>query len=234
MGDNRGFQVEEAVGERVAPYTHDKFRESGYDNSGFSQQDLFDAEVSEEDDFIVIGQYKDSYIIIEKGGDLLVVDQHNADERSNFDRLKKEFTEKRTVTISPLFPLIIELTPGEAELLDEGKKDILRNAGFELEHMGGNSYDIKGYPEILNERSVSDTVREILGIESDDVNFEDRALAEIACKSSIKVNYKLHDDQMRKVVRALFRSTNPYFCPHKRPIIINFSLETIEKTLKRK
>ncbi|MCK5222630.1 MAG: hypothetical protein KAR14_13675, partial [Candidatus Aminicenantes bacterium] len=234
MGDNRGFQVEEVVGENVAPYTHDKFRESGPDTSDFSQQNLFDAEVSEEDDFVVIGQYKDSYIIIEKGGDLMVVDQHNADERSNFDRLKKEFTEKRTVTISPLFPLIIELTPGEAELLDEGKKDILSNAGFEMEHMGGNSYDIKGYPEILNERSVSDTVREILGIESDDVNFEDKALAEIACKSSIKVNYKLHNDQMRKVVRALFRSSNPYFCPHKRPIIINFSLETIEKTLKRK
>ena len=71
-------------------------------------------------------------------------------------------------------------------------------------------------------------------VESDDVNFEDKALAEIACKSSIKVNYKLHNDQMRKVVRALFRSSNPYFCPHKRPIIINFSLETIEKTLKRK
>lgn len=234
MGDNRGFQAEEKGPEGVAPFNHNTFKDADPDTSGFLQQKLFDTEVSEVDDFVLIGQYKDSYIIIEKGGDLILVDQHNADERYNFDRLKKEYTEKRAISVSPLFPLIIELTPGEAELLDEGKKDILKNAGFEMEHMGGNSYDIKRYPEILNERSVSDTVREILGIESNDVNFEDRALAEIACKSSIKVNYKLHDDQMRKVVRALFRSTNPYFCPHKRPIIINFSLESIEKTLKRK
>ncbi len=234
MGDNSGFRPEEDIAEVVAPYINEKFENQIPGTSGFSQQALFDPDVSEENDFILIGQYRDSYIIIEKDGDLMVVDQHNADERSNFDRLKKEFTERNTITVSPLFPMIIELTPGESELLDEGKRDVLGNAGFLMEHMGGNSYDIKGYPEILNERFVSDTIREILGIGSDEVNFEDRALAEIACKSSIKINYKLHNDQMRKVVRALFLSTNPYFCPHKRPIIINFSLETIEKTLKRK
>lgn len=234
MGENRGFPADEIAPKEISPYAYEKFRESIPESSGFSPQNLFERDISEEDDFIVIGQYRDSYIIIEMGGDLMVVDQHNADERSNFDKLKKDYAEKRTMMVSPLFPLIIELTPGEIELLDEEKKDVLKNAGFDMEYMGGNSYDIKGYPQILNERSVPDTVREILGIESDEVNFEDRALAEIACKSSIKVNYKLQYDQMRKVVRKLFLSSNPWFCPHKRPIIINFSIDTIEKSLKRK
>ena len=200
----------------------------------FAQQGLFQSSGSQEDDFVVIGQYKDSYIIIEKDGDLLIVDQHNADERANFDRLKLEYNETGAVTVSPLFPLIVELTPGEAESLDTGKKELLLKAGFEIEHMGGNSYDIKKYPEILNERLVSDTFRDVLGIEGDDLSIEDKTLAEIACKSSIKVNYRLHHDQMKKVVRKLFASTNPWFCPHKRPIIINLTLDSIEKTLKRK
>lgn len=201
---------------------------------GYGQQELFQDISSREDDFMVIGQYKDSYIIVEKDGDLLVVDQHNADERANFDKLKFEYNENKALTVTPLFPLIIELTPVESELLDDEKIEVLTKSGFEITHMGGNSYDIKKYPEILNERLVTETFKEILNIESGEISLEDRALAEIACKSSIKVNYKLHHDQMKKVVRKLFKSTNPWFCPHKRPIIVNFTLENIEKSLKRK
>ncbi len=204
------------------------------EDQNYSQQILFEEKIADEENFIVIGQYKDSYIIIEKDGDLVLVDQHNADERSNFDRLKREFSERKIIKISPLFPILLELTSTEIGLLDDKKLEMLKNAGFEIEHMGGNSYDIRGYPEILDERSVPDTVRDLLSIESNEINFEDKAIAQIACKSSIKVNYKLHRDQMRRVVSALFKSTNPYFCPHKRPIIINYSLESIEKTLKRK
>ncbi|MEN8223281.1 MAG: DNA mismatch repair endonuclease MutL [Acidobacteriota bacterium] len=233
MGVNSGFSDTQSVPVQV--YSSEKEVDVRSDRGvpDYAQQELFQNSISHEDDFVVIGQYKNSYIIIEKDGDLMVVDQHNADERANFDRLKLEYNEKGAVTVSPLFPLMIELTPGEVELLDE-KKEVLLKAGFDIEHMGGNSYDIKRYPEILNERLVSDTFREILSIESGDVSFEDRTLAEIACKSSIKVNYKLHHDQMAKVVRRLFNSTNPWFCPHKRPIIVNFTFESIEKSLKRK
>jgi len=234
MNGNHEFSPEiEIPGDRLLEIS-DRTINSENEEAGYSQQILFDDNVAQEEDFRVIGQYKDSYIIIEKDGDLVLVDQHNADERTNFDHLKMEFSEKKISKVSPLFPILIELTSAEINLLDGEKHKILKNAGFEIEHMGGNSYDIRGYPEILDERSVQDTVKDLLSIEGDEVNFEDKALAQIACKSSIKVNYKLHHDQMRRVVAALFRSTNPYFCPHKRPIIINYSLESIEKTLKRK
>jgi len=66
------------------------------------------------------------------------------------------------------------------------------------------------------------------------VSVEDRVLAEVACKSAIKVNHKLYPDQMKAIVTNLFKTTNPYFCPHKRPIIIDLTLEEIEKRMKRK
>ncbi len=201
---------------------------------GDSQPTLFSIENVDDDGFNVIGQYKDSYIIIEKDGDLVVVDQHNADERANFDKLKEEFEKEGAVSVTPLFPMVIELTPKEIESLDEKKKEMLEKAGFKLEHMGGNSYDVKKYPQVLEERTVPETVKGILGFDGGKTDFADKILAEIACKSSIKVNYKLHHDQMRKVVKRLFESSNPYFCPHKRPIIVNFPLETIEKSLKRR
>ncbi len=234
MGVNSVFSDVHPGPDRVFSSERPEYERSDEEYKDFAQQSLFQNSVPQEDDFTVIGQYKDSYIIIEKDGDLLIVDQHNADERANFDRLKLEYNKNAAVTVSPLFPMLIELTPGEAELVDEEKMKVLSKAGFEIEHMGGNSYDIKKYPDILNERFVSDTFREILSIEGDDVSIEDKTLAEIACKSSIKVNYRLHHDQMKKVVRKLFESTNPWFCPHKRPIIINFTLDSIEKSLKRK
>jgi len=235
MNDVRGYHLETIPSHSPFSTRHERSVQSSAEPSGFVQQPLFDGEDrSPGDDFQVIGQYKDSYIIIEKDGDLMIVDQHNADERANFDRLKREYDENNTPSVSPLFPLLVELTPGEIELLDDGKMMILEKAGFRIEHMGGNAYDIKKYPQLLNERSVAETLRDILWLEGEGAGFEDRALAEIACKSSIKVNYRLHHEQMRKVVRALFQSTNPRFCPHRRPIIVSFPLDLIEKSLKRR
>jgi len=195
---------------------------------------LFEDNDVEIDDFIIIGQYQDSYIIVEKESDLLIVDQHNADERVNFDKLMKSFRENKVVSVSPLFPLVLELSPSESIMFDEKKAEILNRSGFEISTLGGNSFDIKKYPEILSEKRVKETVKNIINQDLADERFEEKVLAEIACKSSIKVNYKLHTNQMQSVVRRLFKSSNPYFCPHKRPIIVNFSLEKIEKLLKRR
>ncbi len=187
-----------------------------------------------EEGFYLIGQYLNSYILVEKAGALLVVDQHNAAERINFDRLKKEYTENKVASIAPLFPVIIELTPSEKRLLDERKMEILQKVGFNLCPLSGNSFDVKAFPQVLEERHIKDAVLTLIHLQEGDFDFEDRVLAEIACKSAIKVNHRLFPDKMVAVVKELFQSSNPYFCPHQRPIIIEFTQEKIEKLLKRK
>ena len=188
----------------------------------------------DEDGFRLLGQYKDSYIIIEKEGELLVVDQHNAHERANFDRLKKNYQENAVPAISPLFPIIIELSPSEIAALEDGKMEALEKLGFEIQPLSGNAYDIKKFPQILNERNIKEAVLEVIHLKYDEAAFEDSVLATIACKSAIKVNHKLLPEEMKKIVRELYETSNPHFCPHKRPIIVSFSLEEIEKMMKRR
>ncbi len=202
--------------------------------SDFDQAQLFAGNFLMEEDFILIGQYKNSYILVEKNEELLLIDQHNAQERVNFDKLKNEFQEDNISSISPLFPVIIELSPSEAGQLNDEKKKLLEKIGFHLEPLSGNSFDVKSFPQILGERSIKDAILEIVHMEEEELNFEDKVLAEIACKSAIKINHKLYPDQMKTIAKNLFKSSNPYFCPHQRPIIVDFTLEEIEKRLKRK
>ncbi len=201
-----------------------------------AQAQLFEPGFSHiEEGFYLIGQYRNSYILVEKEGDLLLIDQHNADERVNFDRLKKQYRENKVTSISPLFPIIIELTPSEVSRLDEKKNELLRKVGFDLRPLSGHSFDVKAFPQVLDERSIKDAILKIIHLpEEEGMNFEDKVLAEIACKSAIKVNHRLYPEKMKALVGDLFESTNPHFCPHKRPIIIEFTQEKIEKLLKRK
>jgi DNA mismatch repair protein MutL len=206
--------------------------------SDHQQAQLFSGSFLDEEDFSIIGQYKNSYILVEKNNDLLLVDQHNAQERVNFDQLKKEYQEDKVVSISPLFPVIIELSPSEAAGLDDRKMELLGKIGFRLESLGGNTYDIKAFPQVLGEKNIKDAIRTVIHMNVDskeeEADFENQVLAEVACKSAIKVNHRLYPDQMKTIVKNLFNTNNPYFCPHKRPIIVEFTLEQIEKLLKRK
>jgi DNA mismatch repair protein MutL len=133
---------------------------------------------------------------------------------------------------------MMELSPSESAGLDDRKKELLGKIGFRLESMGGNTYDIKAFPQVLGEKNIKDAIRTVIHMnvnsKEDEADFEDQVLAEVACKSAIKVNHRLYPDQMKTIVKNLFNTGNPYFCPHKRPIIVEFTLEQIEKLLKRK
>jgi DNA mismatch repair protein MutL len=210
--------------------------ETGISESGWiSQPGLFDRHPGPEASYSIIGQFQDSYILVEKDGELLVIDQHNAHERIHFDRIKGQYRERKVVSITPLFPLVIELTPSEKIALDNDRLDLLERMGFELRALSGNAYDVKKFPRILEERLVRDVVLAILHLEEgEDIQLEDRVFSEIACKSSIKVNHRLYPEEMRQIVGDLFRTSNPNFCPHRRPIITRITREEIEKKLKRK
>jgi DNA mismatch repair protein MutL len=206
------------------------------DRAGIDKKSLtlFSSDDLGEIDFRVLGQFYHSYIIVEKKGELLIVDQHNAHERINFERLKKEYQENKVSSISPLFPVILELSPSEVQRMDDTKLKLLEKLGFELSPLSSNSFDIKKFPQILEERQIKDAIRTVIHLKDEEANLEDAVISEVACKSSIKVNHKMIPEEMVKLVRDLFNTANPYFCPHKRPIVLKFSLEEIEKMMKRK
>ena len=205
-----------------------------FEFAGATEEPGLFPQAAQGDDFRIIGQYKDSYILVEREGELLIIDQHNAHERVNYDRLKRGYEENGVVTVAPLFPLVLDLTSSEHAALTEEKQAVLEKMGFELVPLSGTSFDVKKFPQVLHEKRVREAVSAILDREEGDVHFEDRVLAQVACKSAVKVNHPLQVEEMRAIVRDLFATTNPHFCPHRRPIVVNIGLEEIEKRMRRR
>ena len=230
----QGYVNEEIeVNERITE-NHFIKSEDSYEYKGNVEGKLFEFEKKEEEDFRILGQYKDSYIIVEKDERLMIIDQHNAHERINYDKLVSQYREGEVVRVNPLFPIILELSNSELRRLDSDKREFLKNLGFDIEDMGGNSINIKTFPSILKERDVKETIKALIDKSMDSEDIEKEYFSEIACKSAIKVNHRLSFFEMEKIVRRLFETDNPYFCPHQRPIIIEYSLDDIEKMMKRK
>ncbi len=197
---------------------------------------LYAEPASEGDDFRVLGQYLDSYIIVERNGELLVIDQHNARERVLFERLQAGYGTGAAPAAQALFPLLLELTPSEQAALDDAKMEIFRRAGFDLRRLSGSAVEVKAFPQFLSEGRIRESVRAALreSLAGDGAGTDESLLAALACHDAVKVNQRLLPDEMRSLVRDLFACANPYFCPHRRPIIVTLNLEEIEKRLKRR
>jgi DNA mismatch repair protein MutL len=200
---------------------------------------LYAEPAAEGDDFRVLGQYRDSYIVVEKNGELLVIDQHNARERVLFERLQAGFS-SGAASAQALFPLLLDLSPSEQAALDESRMALFRKAGFDIRRLSGAAIEIKAFPPLLSEGRIRETVRaalrETTAADGPDgaAGADERLLAALACHDAVKVNQRLHPEQMRALVKDLFACANPFFCPHRRPIIVSLSLEEIEKRLKRR
>ena len=182
----------------------------------------------------VLGQYHDAYIVVEHRGELLLVDQHNAHERVLYERLRRQAADMGVETAAPLFPMVLELSATERGLLDEEGENLAR-LGFELEFLGGASVAVRRYPRLLPESRIADALRAALRpAGGEPAPGEDMALAGVACQAAIKVNQPLNQAEMQRLVDDLFACENPGFCPHRRPIVVHFTLEEIEKRVGRR
>ncbi len=192
------------------------------------------------DDFRILGQYLDSYIVVERRGELLVIDQHNARERVLYERLQTGYRSGGAVSAQALFPLLLELSPAEQAALDDTRMEFFRKAGFDIRRMSGSAIEIKAFPQFMSEGRIRESVRAALrdspagGESSEKDGDEERFLAALACHDAVKVNQRLHPEQMRTLIRNLFACANPFLCPHRRPIIVTLTLADIEKQLKRR
>jgi DNA mismatch repair protein MutL len=186
------------------------------------------------EDFKVLGQYRNSYIVIEKNGELLIIDQHNARERVLFERLQAGYQGGNVASAQALFPLLLELSPAEMQALDEEKLAFFKMSGFDIRLLSGAAIEIKAFPQFLTEAEIKETVRAALQQHGGDLPAEEQMLAAMACRNALKVNQRLQSEQQRALVKDLFACANPYFCPHRRPIIVTMTLADIEKQLKRR
>ena len=172
-------------------------------------------QASPEPEDIIIGQYKNTYILIELDEGLEIVDQHIAEERYNYEKLKNE----KQVTSQLLFISdVLTVSATEAELIKE-HLDKFEKFGYGIEFTSDTELIFRKVPQMIAKVNPKEILSDILEhIEGDIDNLEENILKTTACKASVKAGQKLSLWQMQEIIKKWRTTELPYTCPHGRPI----------------
>jgi DNA mismatch repair protein MutL len=186
----------------------------------------------------VIGQYRLSYILLDTPGGLRLVDQHVAHERVLYDRYLERIEARAPVSQRLLTPILYESGAAESAVL-ESHLDELRAVGFDIERFSGSSFAISAVPPELLRHDVDSFLRKLLDASAEEkrphlARVRDRITASLACQAAIKVHRPLSGEEMARLVAELLDSSNPYACPHGRPILVDIQHIDIERHFHRR
>lgn len=188
----------------------------------------------------IIGQFKQTYIIISNEAGLTLVDQHAAHERILYEKFKNRFVD--VVTVNLMFPQIVLLSAQDLELL-KPHLGLLKQHGIVADVFGTDQIIIQAIPTYLKQTKLQELIAEILaGLHDyqdlDALQFSqkinERLHAQMACKAAVKAGDVLSNEQMYELIDDLEKTNNRLTCPHGRPTVWNFTLNEIEKKFKRK
>ena len=183
----------------------------------------------------VVGVVFDTYIVLQKGESMYLMDQHAAHERVLFERYMNAFHRREVHMQMLLDPIVLELSSVDM-LQVEKNLDIFRNFGFEVEIFGMNNILIRGVPNLFgtpqSEKFILELIDNIDKI-SNNYDLKDDRFAIMACKSAIKANDRIQNIEIESLFKQLEKCENPYTCPHGRPTMVEISKVEIEKMFKR-
>ncbi len=187
----------------------------------------------------VLGQFRDTYVVAETEDGLVLVDQHAADERINYERLR-ESVAGGTTTQALAEPVRLEVTAREADLF-EANDQALARLGFHASLVEDRVVEVSTVPALVAETAGPELVRDVLGefVEGDVAAAEtveaavDELLADLACYPSITGNTSLTEGSVVDLLDTLDECENPYACPHGRPVVVELDDEEIEARFER-
>ncbi len=186
-----------------------------------------------------IGIAFSTYIIIELENEMYILDQHAAHERVNYEKIKKNFySQMEKDSQLMLLPDVITLTHKEMDIVRENV-EMFEKAGFTLEEFGDNTIKLTGVPNICMDLDTKQLFLDILD-EIDTVALtarqekEDKFIATIACKASVKAKMALTKEEVDSLMEKLLVLPNPFTCPHGRPTAIKMTKYDIERKFNRK
>lgn len=187
--------------------------------------------------FRVIGQVFDTYWLIEFEDNLMMIDQHAAHEKVNYERLMKRYREKNTLSQGLMPPVIVSLS-GQEEAVMREHLDTFASLGFEIEDFGGREYALRSVPVDLygcDERGMFLEVLDGLidGTGFGSIRVIEEKIASMSCKAAVKGNNALSIREAEALIDELLTLDNPYNCPHGRPTIVTISKNEMERKFKR-
>ncbi len=204
----------------------------GEDKSLYKQDELFRVEEPTR----ILCTLFDTYILLQKGDDIFLVDQHAAHERLNYDKLKHRLETMTNISQSLVLPVIINVNNQEDNFLQENQQ-VFEQIGFKIEEYGKCCYRVFEIPFVLAGKDINEYFQDVFKNLNTFVNkpldFIKDDLCQKACKSSVKAGNKLPNEEIKILIDSLATNKSTLLCPHGRPIIVKLTRTDIEKWFKR-
>ena len=187
----------------------------------------------------IIGQYAQTYIMIERPDGLMLIDQHAAHERILYEELKKNFNQIPTIQL--MFPEVVKLNGLEIQCAYQ-YTDMLKQHGFTFESFSDDEILIQSVPVHTKNQNIKELIKQAITLlqetNTDDIQrfhelFHEKMHANLACKTAIKAGDTLNMEQMQTLIAKLIRTENRFCCPHGRPTSHLITLDEITKKFKR-
>lgn len=185
-------------------------------------------------EFRIVGEAMRTYIIVEKGDELILIDKHAAHERMIFDRLKSQGQSLMSQTL--LVPVTLNLPAEDMELLEQSGEQLNR-LGFEIDAYGTDSVAVRAVPADTDAGDVPAMIEEICDKlrKNASLSQEDRLngiLHTVACKAAIKAGWKTDVAEMETIAKKVL-SGEVRYCPHGRPVSFTLTKKQLDKEFSR-
>jgi len=187
-----------------------------------------------EEPWVIKGELFNTYVMVEQGEKVLLIDKHAAHERVNFDKLKAEGYKPMVQEL--LVPVTFKPAPEERETLLE-QLDLLARFGFEVEEFGAGALAVRAVPDYLETGEIEGALLELarrirVTGSADPTAARDELMHTMACKAAIKGGQKNGKAELEEVAEMVMSGQVKY-CPHGRPVAIEMTKYQLEKQFKR-
>jgi len=184
-----------------------------------------------------IGQMHGTYIFAQNEKGLYIIDQHAAQERIKYEFFREKVGQVHNDLQELLIPLTLEYSLDEWMKIEEYKHE-LEKVGVFLEPFGMHSYLVRSHPQWFpkgeEKETIEEMIEQLLSMKKVDIKLlREEAAIMMSCKGSIKANRHLRNDEIQSLLDELRTTSDPFTCPHGRPIIVHYSSYEMEKMFKR-
>ncbi len=225
-------------------YTDPEFKKTAISFNQAMQKDVsMSAEAPDNefvDEFKILGQVQNSYIVVETDASIKIYDQHATSERVQYEKIKREWQIGSLPSQKMLIPQNVELAPNEFNNL-LANKELFDRLGFEVDDFGNNTISVSAVPLILARVNIRELILQIVGEITNDLIVEDKIcepidkiLKMMSCRSAIKFGDQLAEDGMKALIIDLEKLENKYTCVHGRPVMLEYKYQDLERLFKRK
>jgi len=190
-------------------------------------------------DFRIIGVLQKLYVLMESKEGLVLMDQHAAHERVNFEKFRRALETGGVPCQRLLMSITLQTTPRDADLLRQNLASLVR-LGIEIEPFGPNIFKVEALPAFLKTDDpaawLDQVIEELssLSAKSSSLRLSEDAIATTACRASVKSNDVLSIPELQALLKDLFACEMPYCCPHGRPTLVQISTAELERKFGRR